>query len=271
MADEIAKLSLLDLANSAVPSYLALAPDGQFVEVTHSFRMLGNMDNLLKERCTDLPVFIPNVSPGMHVAWRKSLGIMGFLQLDKLMLDTYWMVREIVNEAGVKMSEIVPVFNPGTRSPEGLAPIKTKLPWTPPLGMKIYLGVCENSPAAHLGALLSGSSRVYRICLPNIFDNGEICMGAAWRKPSLAPLDNALNRIRTTLDSTEWNYDLLHNLPGIQIFIRYDAKTMEQLPPRNAPDSGRMTSMLKYAKDTGLVKPVNTAVLDVLAQNGGLL
>ena len=110
--------------------------------------------------------------------------------------------------------------------------------WVIPTDMEAYLTCVSfgESLKVILSAWSSKEKQMYRLPLPNIYEDGSICMGDRFNYDGSDLLASARRSIKSFKEA-EWNRDLIHNTGGNHVkMFRYDPDG-NQLAPLQAWES----------------------------------
>ena len=194
------------------PTAIMVAPDG-FYRVTTSFEFIGRMEDTLRSAITAPSAIHPSVAVlytqpvgvALTPATTRSAAITRcWVRIPQLMLDTYWAVNTETNQW-------YPVFKP---DPGTVAQV---LPWVPPSGTNLYLVSAWPEPTRHtyLVATRDVAPGFFRPPLPNIFEDGRVCMGNhEVDPPERTPLLDQFKTMVDTFHRNPWNTDLVTRTPN---------------------------------------------------------
>ena len=137
------------------------------------------------------------------------------VRLRSLRFDTHFQV----SEAGVA----VPVFTPSRGT------IRLNLTWDCPEDADILLGVCAVPPTpaedrwkfskAYFAMTKPGVGGFFNPPLPNIYDDGSVCLGVSESQPVFSStLAGLVEQIDTRFRNAPWNTDLLQGRAAGSVF-----------------------------------------------------
>lgn len=114
--------------------------------------------------------------------------------------------------------------------------------WTPPEGIHLWFVTYipkEGSTHCYLVFTRDDRSGIFKLPLPNTYDDGRLCMGGAWDE-EVANLryrggDTSIGLHTLAVErfmASSWNADLWRNRDGTDAMVRFDYEG-KQLPPLN--------------------------------------
>jgi hypothetical protein len=215
--------------------FVMLLEDG-FHVVDVVSRALGDQDALISKVSSGIPLNMPNAFP-VRVSQNsiknanvqvKSGVFIAHVQLDKLRIST---VYNVAASSGV----VYPVFR--RRPTEGTTELEMDMEWDPNMiGMRLwYVAVFKQALGQYhyVDSYLcakSNNGKVYRRPpLPNIYQDGKICIGSV--PAASESLALAFEKALEAFNSGRWNTDLLENLTVEVVMSLYSWKSGEQQPP----------------------------------------
>jgi hypothetical protein len=210
-----------------------------FYRHTHSWEYIGEETEMVRHLQKRVPIALPNLTSGKHLCVSQT-GLSLASRITMLQLHTYFAPMTGTDEKVV----MVPVFLKGTNRAADMS-----MDWTVPETMRLYFvsrwafaagieGAVGVMPLFYLIAVDPSQKRTHILPLPNIYDEGKVCMGSGTdmekfdlRQDVFQQQDYALNAFL----KSRWNADLLNEnrAKNSKLIFRFDSKG-KCLPPEVA-------------------------------------
>ncbi len=216
---------------------------------TETEEYIGPQSSLLETLAKRTPMVIPGIAAGISVAvTTEGMALAGRLEPNKLMLSTHF--RPITDTK--ENVFLVPVWA-AQKTP---ASAEHKLEWIPPDGMVLWFVTaweCKDAdptghtPKCYLLARDAQDMRyTYLLPMPNLYEDGRICMGDSFRPSGNVPGKQYDIAVKSFM-STDWNNHLIGNAVNSQEMFKFDGNGKQVAPTKNWRELCKKTSHPNYA------------------------
>lgn len=222
--------------------FFAVTEDG-FVEVNFSTKFIGPQSVMLEPLVANVPMIAKNIMPDIHMAISgRTLCLVK--RLTKIRMATFFRPQTDVNDHVT----IVPVF---------IAPgAEMALNWNTPNDMSLFFvsswptgdgTINELFPTCYLVAK-GMDRRTYLLPLPNLFEDGRVCMGTVQRDWVKSNIFDTFKKALEIFDAAPWNADLMVDIrwQNSKKLFRFSPEGVQEAPESAWTTLSKMTNNTNY-------------------------
>ena len=174
-------------------SNLMLKENGWY-RVTEKY--IGSVDTIFREYIGEMTVSIPNLFKGWSaLVTAKNSYVTMWKMVPSLTLNTKWSVVDESNP------QLTPTFRDSRDN------INLALPWMPPKDMRMIFAINTQEYYSYFFVFSLKTMRSTILPIPNIYDDGRLCIGEFHFSDSL--IDDLDRLFVHVFDASDWNSDLL--------------------------------------------------------------